>query len=240
MKIAAITLAVLFFAGSSYAQNGQFDVNLEGFSSFGSVRLNNLSVLGGGAVSDFNYSDVRGSAFWDEHWNTAMFYTSTYSILVGAVKLNLYNNEIWYQDDAGKTWAANPGVVKKIVFYKAKDTSTIVTKFIYLQSIGEGPNHFVQVLNDGQTQLFKLANIKLYKGTADVLNGKEEFGFMNKPDYYLFHNHEIKKLKSLAKDEVLPVVQPTTGDAAWLKQNSNKLKNENDFIAFFNYYNKQH
>ena len=240
MKRSAVILLLLFAAMGVNAQDPQFEVNLEGFSAFGSARVTNLGILGGGAVSDFDYSDVRGSAFWDDHWNTAMFYTSTNSILVGAVKLNLYANEIWYQDQNGKPLVVKPGVVKKIVFYKANDTSTIIMQFIYMETIGEGPNHYVQILNDGKTQLLKLTSIKLYKGSPDVLNGKEEYGFSNKADYYVFHNHEIKKLKSLTRDEVLTTLQASSGDEAWLKQTSNKLKNENDYIAFFNHYNKQH
>lgn len=238
----SVSILLLFLLNNNavlHAQNVQFDVNLEGFSSFGSVRINNLDALGTTPVSNFNYSDVSGSAFWSDKWTTARLYTSTYNILLGEVKLNFYTNETWYRDETGKTMTVNQGVIKKIIFYKFKDTTTIITTFVYLQNVGDSTNHYFEILNEGRTQLFKLDNITLYKGNYDVVNGKQEYTFLDKPDYYLLHNNTVTKLRSLNKDVVLPIIQPSADDEAWLKKSGNKLRNQKDFAAFLNYFNQQ-
>ena len=125
MKILINILLLLLCFKNSYAQELSMDVNLEGFSSFGSVRINDRKEILSKTVSNINYSDAAGSVYWDTDWNTAILYTSDFNIIIPEVKLNLLINEILYKEQSGQVFSVNSGVVKKIIFFKGNDTTTI-------------------------------------------------------------------------------------------------------------------
>lgn len=239
MKI-SVTILILFFIEIAGAQDIQFDVSLEGGNSFGFVRVNDMKGLRSKPIPGINYDEIDGSSFWAHNWNAAILYTPDYKVLLPEAKLNFYSNELWYKNDTGQVLAISAGTVQKVIFYQGTDTNAIAAKFVYLQTPGENLNHYFEVLNDGAARLLKLDNVTITERPYDLIQGKHVYAFIHQRIYYLARNNDLIKLPGLNKEVIFPIIQPTAEDQEWLKKNNNKLRNEKDFVAFFDYFNRQY
>ena len=58
--------------------------------NYGSINFIDMSSLGQKKVENISYDDISGSAFWDNNWNSALFFLSGNKIVkVQKAKLNL-------------------------------------------------------------------------------------------------------------------------------------------------------
>ncbi len=204
----------------------------------GNVKINNA--LGQTPSSTVNYSEVRGRYFWNENWKPAKLMLRSGGVMnLTRVKLNLFTNEIHYIGDTGSELVAQKGLVKEVVFATSLIDSTVSGHFKSLSGLTlDFKESYFQVLNKGSYQLLKLTSITLYKGDYDAMLGRRDFKFVSAVSYYLANpDNRILELKSLNKEALFSIIEPTEQSDEYLKKNRNKLKNEQDVVAFLNWLN---
>lgn len=230
-------ISFCFFVQASvlYAQL-QLEYRTPSTGSFGEIRITDPSLMSR-PVKEVDYADITGSPFWNTNWKAATLFTGTGKVFVTKTKLNLFTNEVHYIHPSGTEFSIDAGVIKKIVFYTNADTATILSEFIFVKAMEDSKMHYLQELNKGETQLYKLNSISLIKKDYNPIEGKTPYGFTYHTEYYLYYAGAITKLKGLKKKSLFEIMLPDTFSEAWLKTNDNKLNNEPDFISFLDYYN---
>lgn len=230
-----IIIYILVQSVISHAQI-QLEYRTPSTGSYGEIRITDPSLMSR-PVNQIDYTDITGSPFWNTEWKTATLFTSTNKVFVEKVKLNLYTSEIHYINTTGKEFSIDAGVIKKVVFYKSSDTTTKLAEFIFVKAMDDNKMHYLQELNKGETQLYKLSSVSLLKKDYNPIEGKTPYGFTYQHEYYLYYDGVITKLKGLKKKNLFDVMPSGSSTETWLNTNNNKLNNESDFISFLDYYN---
>lgn len=177
--------------------------------------------------------------FLERSWNNALLVLKTGNgIKLKNVKLNLYSNDIHYLEKSGIELIAAKGSIRKIIFFDQKDTTKVTAVFQIFASFNKpGTLSFFEVLNEGMAQLLKEKSVNLKKKEYDPLVEKDEFKFVSTVKYFIQNNGTLSQLKSVSKSSVLSIIKSTDQIEEWLKSNHNRLKNENEIVAFLEYYN---
>jgi hypothetical protein len=241
IRTAHLFIVSLLVYSSSNAQLQSFDVNVAGVAAYGSVRYNDPLTLGQKTGSKINYSEIRGRYFWNEQWNMAI------AILKGGrkvkmyqAKLNLYTSEIHYIDNGGSELAVEAGLIKQISLFSRNDSSQVIGTFVGLSGVTKDfKEHYFQLLNEGQTQLLKFTEVTLRKGDYDAMLGRTDYSFVSTARYYIKDIYGINALKALNKTAVFSILKSTSEGEEWLGKSKNRLKNELDLTAFFDFLNSQ-
>ncbi len=206
-----------------------------------SVKYNNPAAIGQKTVQNLTYSDVRGKCFWDNDWNPGILILKGGSVVkMSNVKLNLYTNDIHYLNREGVELVAQTGQVKKLILFSNQDTTKAVAVFHSLAGTGSNKGEvFYQILNDGKIQLLKRVTVNLRKKDYDPSVGKAEYRFASDTDYFLKDDSGLNLLKGLNKSAVLDIIKPTDATDQWLSSHKNKLKSEEDVVAFLAFINSE-
>ena len=127
-------------------------------------------------------------------------------------------------------------------FFNKADSSKILASFEALLDESNGPSHFsfYKVFNKGKFRLLELGKCFVKEKEYDPIVGKREHFFFTKKSYAVTDGVKIFILSALNRInilEALPIVFEQNEE--WLKQNKNKLNNELDVIAFFNFCNNK-
>jgi hypothetical protein len=195
-----------------------------------------FNVVGGEPVVLVKFARlVEGTPYFKDEWmkgnvivNGGRQYSGIY------LKLDLFDNEVHFQDQKGNEMIATTSIQKLILIDSATQQAFnfINGEFIQANSRIKG---WYQLLADGKAMLLKKFNKQMQEvkpyGSATV-----EQSIITSPRYYILYNGnftEIKKIKELAailvdkKEELTQYI------------NSNNLsgKTDNDFISLINYYN---
>ena len=241
MKTVIFFLAFCVCAGAANAQAGT-SLEVEGTGNtngYGFVRFTNASALGDKTPDKVKDDDISGSPYFDEQWNKAIIVLqNNEAVKVAKLKIDFYRNEVHYIYSLGVELVAISSVIKKVFVFDRKDSTKIKAIFQQITGVdGNTATAFVQVLNNGNTELLKYTHVIVFDRGFDAIAGKDNYSFVTKVTYCLLNKGVVTLIKNLDKDNVLAVVPPLADTESWLKNNKNKLKNETDIINYFNYYN---
>lgn len=209
--------------------------------NYGWVNYTDISTLGQKKVENIAYDDIRGSAFWDDHWNSALFFLSgNRKAKVEKAKLNLYTNEVHFLNKNGTELSLENTTVLKIIFFKGTDTSTVLAVFESLpDSLSPTKISYYQVLNNGKFRLLILQKTILTESEYDPTLGKREHSFFTKTTYVIANDQKIIPIKSLNQSGIFAAIGASPETEQWVSQNKYKLKTETQVISFLNYCNSK-
>jgi hypothetical protein len=209
--------------------------------NYGSVNYLDVSTVGQKKVENISYEDVRGSAFWDDKWNAAIFVLSNNKTAkVRKARLNLYTNEVHFMDLNGTELALENTKALKVIFFKGMDTTTVLAVFESLpDSLSPTKNSYYQVLNNGKFRLLVLQKNSVRESEYDPTIGKREHSFYSKTTYAIANDQNIIPIKSLNQPNIFAAISASPETEAWVSQNKYKLKTETQVVAFLNLYNGQ-
>jgi hypothetical protein len=232
-----LVLLILFKVSICQAQLQTFEVANTTVGSTGYVRFNNYAALGQKNEDKVDYSEIRGTCFWDNDWRPAILILKSGKMFkLHSVKLNLYTNEVHYLDNKGTELIAENSI-KNILFLDRKDTTKLNAVFqrIYGFKINS-TDSYAQLLVEGKSQLLKRKEVRLVKN-KDLMLDLPDLKFASDTYYYIEENDDIKRLKNISKENISSMIKISEEEEAWLKANNNKLKNESDAVSFFTYRN---
>ncbi len=206
----------------------------------GGTGLTNYGGLHNGFINKskvVGYGDVDGSCFWDEKWNQAiLFLVKGEKIKLPKARLNFYTNDIHYFDDKGEEFTLVKGIVQKIVFLDANDTTKVLGVFKKFKNTNES---YVEILNEGKTQLLKLTQITLRKMDFNQYRNESRYRFIPRSKYMINNQDTLVQLTGLNKSSLFSVLHSNNEIKGWLNSNHNKLRNEKEVISFLDFYNSK-
>jgi hypothetical protein len=245
MKSIAITLIFTIAIINSHAQQGM-NISSSGSSELSSFKTANLSlnidpygVLDrDGKASSLKYADMGGSPFLNEEWKIAKIYDLNLKKMAEAkVRFNTNSDQIHYLDAQGKELVADKAMIKKVVIENENNSNTIIEKGFIGTKNNLQPYQFVQVLNEGNTQLLKqYINHVVQK---DSLFGNIKVNKFSPFSIYYIKTgtHSVVALRKLDQDELFNLL-PNKDFIIIASKGKKKLKSENEFIEFLKEYNK--
>ena len=203
-----------------------------------------VRITGLGTLSDrIPYERIGGSPFWSDEWRIATLYGERANEKwLCKAKLNFATGEVHFLDKEDKEMVTGDGIVKKIVFHKLNDTSSVFAVFILnpkpVKINQEFRSSYLQVLNDGRYQLLKL--IKKSLSSGDSLFGTlKRFFFTTGSYYFIRHGEIMNPVKKLDIDNIRPLVAGMSAGMDWVKEQRINFRREEDVIAFLNYFNSK-
>lgn len=233
-------LGLLLVANTLSAQTLTIDINEASKGpNPGMIMITNSAAIGDKKAKGLTYEDVEGTPFWDEHWNSALLYFKTGAIYkLPKAKLNLYTTEVHYENEKNGELVAETNKIDKVVFLNSKDTNKILAVFAVLPDfVDNKPAGFYRVFNNGAYQLVLLQKNLVKVSPFDPLTGKNTTSFFTKSYYSIYNNGKIIPLKTLDKNSLLAAIPNNNAVEPWIKNSKNKLKSEEEIIAFLNFYN---
>ena len=240
MKTTAVFFfAIVFHASTSVnCQNLNLDVSGAGIGANGVVRFNDPSLMGESKGVRLDYLDIRGNCFLYEDWEPAVIkLLNKSSVKFSRLKINLYTGQVHYFGSNNVEMVSGLKLVDAIFFVNSQD-STKISKSIK-KMIFENYEYLFQVLTTGKYELLKRTTVTLFKGEYDVSKARNDYRFIRKNDYFLFFDGRLKKIEELNRENLASLLPIDENSDKWLKQNKNKLKNEDQLLAFLSYINLQ-
>lgn len=208
--------------------------------SYSKIRNFNSLPEGQKKVENVLYADVKGSPFWDNDWNAAVFVLANGHIAkTQKAKLNLFTNEVHFVNSANIEMACENKEIRKILFFKGMDTTKVVAVFESFADASNTNNVYYRILNRGKLRLMELKKVLVKENEYNPLSGKKEYSFYSKNNYAIADEEKAIPIKSLNQSSLFSAIPESTDYKEWLKQNNNKLKNESEIVSFLNYYNSQ-
>lgn len=242
MRSICVSLILLFGFLSAKAQVQSMEVGDPSSvgGNYGTVRYHDPSTIGQKSAP-LTYADISGSPFWDENWKPAFLFLSAGTVIkLKNVRINLYTNEIHYLDNNSKEWAAQTGIIQKIIFLNEKDTSKITSVFeFFADPVDNSKIVYYRVLNNGKFRLLELRRSYINTSPYDPLQGKTVSSFFFKSTYAVTDSTLTKPLKGLNRNNILPFIYPDNNWEQWLNQSGNKLTAEKEVIAFLDHVNSK-
>jgi hypothetical protein len=233
MRMKTLYLILLCFCSISIAAQKTVDVTTGNVSAMSPAFFN---VVGGEPFVMAKFTKlVEGTPYFKDEWmkgnvivNGGGQYSGVY------LKLDLYDNEVHFQDQKGNEMIATTPIQKVILVDSISQQAYNFVNGEYMPAIGKIKGWY-QLLSEGNAMLFKKINkqmqeVKSY-GSATV-----EQSIVTSPRYYVLYKlnfTEIKKIKDLADvfaDKKQEVSQ-------FVKNNNLSGKTDNDFITVISYYN---
>ena len=217
-----------------YIELGPLQNDRDAFSS--------ITVYGSeGLRRNVHYSEIRGSAFWNENWSNAYLYDERDTLLgMYKVRFNFVTNELHYLDQNGSERAAIPGTLNKIIIMKVNDSTSVATVFRAnipeINTRASCKKCFVQELSQGDIKLLKITR-RIVNTKDSLFNTIKKFYFEDQIEYYLQYNERYEKIRKLNKENLFSFLPNASPYAGWIKEQKLQFKKENDFVYFINYYN---
>lgn len=209
--------------------------------NYGSVNYIDVSAVGQKKVDNISYEDVRGSAFWNDKWNPAIFILSNNKVAkVHKAKMNLYTNEVHFIDLKGAELALENTQAIKVIFFNGMDTTAVLAVFESLpDSLSPTKYSYYHVLNDGKFRLLILQKNSVREGDYDPTIGKREHSFYSKITYAIGDDQNIVPVKSLNQANLFTAINASPETERWVSQGKFKLKTESQVASFLTLYNNQ-
>lgn len=233
-----LCLLIYFLIENSYGQIQSLDVSGAAIGSAGSVKFNDPSAIGQKKADKIDYSEIRGNYFWSNEWKPALLILRNGNgIKVNKLKLNFYTSDIHYLDSKGTELVAQPGQIKQVIIYDKTDTAKAIAFFQAFASYNPKSTGYAQQLVNGKIQFLKKSTVTLVKDQYDPSLGKSELRFVSTTDYFIVVNSSIHALKRINHQSVFTIITPTQSEEEWLSSTKNKLKTEEEVIAFLTFVN---
>jgi hypothetical protein len=245
MKLVSFALIIFLISSATFSQ-AQLTMDIgsqsSNWGSTNSVNVVDPATLGSKKVELLNYSDIEGSPFYNQKWSKAFLYLKNGNLVkIDRIKLNMYSNEVDYINNNNVEMVLEAVNFKKIIVMKQDDTSHIAAIFECYPDMTDATKGeaFYRVLNGGIIQLYTLEKTILKTGAYDPLLGKDPKSFYTKKFYALTNSGAFSPIKLLDRNTILPLIKSHQEDEDWLDGNRNKLKNEKEVIAFFEFFNSK-
>ncbi len=181
--------------------------------------------------------ETKGVYFYNEEWQYADIIMFSGDKLENfPVRYNLGKNILEIKsDDIVKVISI--GQIKEIHFHDKHKNETLKNTVLYKNNEGVG---FFTVLSEGDKVLLKKTYLEViepnYVNALDV--GEQERKIVQRAKYYTANkDNEVTQIKK-NKRYVLKLLNDKAEDIKkYISQNKLSVKNENDLIKIFNYYN---
>ena len=242
-KRISITWILFLLVNSSFSQGGVLDSSPVGTTrDAGAVVFGNSTL---GTNQRIPYERISGSPFWKPDFQMASILDQNNQVVGKAFsKLNLYSNELYFITPKGELRVAAPGKVRKVVFYKGRDTTSAVVAVFetnppFITEKKPNEDAYAQVLNTGEFQLLK--HIEILLQTGDSLMGTyKRYYFLEQVNYYINDKSgKYNHFRKLNRNNTLETLTIDDSIKTWIKQNDINFKKEEDVIRFLNYYNSR-
>lgn len=229
-------------AQSTGTAAGSIGENSNMKSALGTISLDPFAVYDiDGNKKGFNYVDIGGSPFLFDDWRQANIYDDNLKKIASVkVRFNTYSNQIHFLDSKEQELIADKGSIKKIEILKNtnNEVELVLEKGFSSPKTSLTIDQFVQVLNEGHTQLIKQITNKIVEkdslvGTVKVLK------FSSSSFYFLETGVKCEPLKRIDQAEIFGLLTKKDVIESFEKNNKQKLRKEKDAIEFLNYYNSQ-
>jgi hypothetical protein len=235
-------LAVTF----NFAQSGSGNASMGEMSSFKTANLTyNIDPFGAvdrdGTMKGMKYADISGSPFLVDEWRESIIYDAYYKI-IGKVKIkyNTNSDQIHFLDLKEQELVADKNIIKRVAIIDPENKdkfSTILEKGFRDNNNKLQPPQFVEVLNEGNIQLLKqYFNHIVQKDSlfsTIKINKFSPFSI-----YYLKTANSIINISKLDYNSVINIL-PNKELIETYSKKKKKLKSEEDFIEFLNFYNQK-
>jgi len=210
--------------------------------NYGTINVIDPSTIGNRKIEILNYSDIDGNPFYSQKWSKGFLYLKNGNLAkVNQVKLNMFSNEVDFINNNNTEMVLDASNFKRIVLMKQEDTSRIAAIFECYPDMVDGTKgeSFYRVLNRGSVQLYALDKSILKTGDYDPLQGKVPKSFYTKKFYALSNAGAFSPLKYLDRNSIMALLKTHQVEEDWLNSTHNKLRNEKEVIAFFEFLNSE-
>ncbi len=189
-------------------------------------------------------SRIKGTPFLQEEWQLASLYDNKdHLINTVPVRLNLATDQFHFMWKGEELVADEDNPVALIIFHPTTDSVSGSSTFIKDQPglvIGKRPvTGFVQVINNGNYQLLKYRNRRVFPAEDSLFGTQKRYIFRDVNYYFLKKENKIERLKKLNAAFFLALLPGSSKFKEWIDQNNLEFNNEEEMIFFLNYYNSQ-
>ncbi|HAN17709.1 MAG: hypothetical protein A2X13_03685 [Bacteroidetes bacterium GWC2_33_15] len=202
-----------------------------------SQKFIDLSVFGDlkGYVDINNNSleEIEGSSFFNENWLKATIkITNKDEFIVDSLKYDIYSDNLLFLYKGVEYYISNK---KDIISFTIGNS-----KFIHYTNNEDNTKSFFEILNDDE----KLILVKKYN--CFIVEGKKSDGinpgnidrYKITNDYYTIFNNNSAQLFKNKKNNLLELMSDQkVAIEKYIYENRLKMKNEDDLVAIFKYYN---
>ena len=212
-------------------------ISIQGFSQTSKMVLSNAKVL-----PEDRYKEYSGSPFYFDDWVKGDVYNQNGDVFENMViNYNIYENVFEVLD--GKKYVLLDPYFYWCVKVDKEDNDPKLMKdmmdsTLFIRGLmADNERKFVNVMYNGvQIKLLRdmyvAESVKTFQNVGQTVTNKR---FNRKDSYFLVIDGEYKEVK-LKKGDFLKKLGPKKELEKWLKENKNKLKKDEDYIALLEYY----
>lgn len=231
-----LVLSFVFLFTFAHSQP-TLDVSGTGVGATGAVRFTDPATIGKASTPDVTYDDVRGRYLWDSDWHKGvLMLTNSGKFPLDKIRLNLYTQDVHYIGKDGVERVADKPLVKGVVLF-GRDSAEVLATFHLAAAFGAKTSELYQQMNSGAVQLLKKVVSHVTKKPYDPGVGKTEYRFVAETTYYLSAKAKFSPLDGLNKTALNAAMTVDNDAQEWLSSHKNKLKSEEDVVAFLDYFN---
>ncbi|MFY7911516.1 MAG: hypothetical protein ACOVO2_18290 [Emticicia sp.] len=234
------------FAQNGMMQNTKDALNLGGLK----VGQHSSTMLYG---FDTRTTEVLGTYYLDPNWSvaTVRFYPRTLSTPTGTVKLDsltdvqikivLYGNEVEFNTPEGVKIISGSLIKSFTLQQPNQEYHHFISTSEFVDNFDKIKPSFLEVLADGKLKLLEYTKVTIQKpdyveafntGSKDIKINKEKQLFVNQ-------GNEIIKLRINRKSILALMADKQNEIEAFVKQNNLFVKDRQDLIKIFKFYNAQ-
>lgn len=180
------------------------------------------------------YSEVKGSPFITDKWTPAIVTTSTGKYKVAGVKLDAYENTLFFSKDE-EPYEFRDEVISFILTPVATDSSTYQYYKKGFSGSGLERKQFVQVLAEGKVSVFKSV-IKMMSENNEINRGVVK-NFKTVTRYFIMKDNTISLLRTNNKDVLSALSDKEAQVKTYIDENKLSAKNDAELTKMVKYYN---
>jgi len=185
---------------------------------------------------DNQYSDILGTAFYNEEWQAARAFNLTNIYTDLHLKFDTYANRFYANINDTIYDISKSGITQIDIFPDQADTSKVIS-FVNGYSFGElKPEMFVNVLSEG-----KITFIKYYKKSLEEVYESsptyKEKKFLDKNRYYIVEDENGKEI-TISKKNLEAILKSKWEEISkYAKEKGISSGNEDGWRKLIDYYN---
>ncbi|MEO6453285.1 MAG: hypothetical protein ABIN97_04395 [Ginsengibacter sp.] len=215
--------------GAGAAAGGDFGASNKGVTEVRFGKINNDRI---------KYADIKGSAFWNSEWQSAIVYINEVRAGRLTVKLNFATDELYFLKDAEELVLRGSNITR-LVFDKIPEPAVFIGHVPNLRLDNHNLEGFVQVLNPGDDYELLKYTIRKVNTSDSVMSAEKRYSFYDDVYYFLKSNNKIDRIKRQTKEGFLSFLPGSSAFGEWIAQSNINFEKEMDMVRFLRYYNAQ-
>ena len=198
------------------------------------VKAQNVNYGRGTVIQETEYANIIGSPYYMDKWNTGtVIFTNNKVAENIPLKYNAKDDEVYFKDSKDQTMAFKESV-KFFTFTEANGKTHIfqngytgpgINEKTYLEVIAGGKNQFLRKLS------------KTIVETKEYASSNTDRHFLDKNEYYIYTGGKLYQVKKETKSIITSLPTKQTEMKQYIKSNNLNLKNDDDIVKAFKYYN---